>query len=80
MDRVMSKTKKLFSATNVVGYILGLMGLSLLAFEQFITELLPLFFAPLVCGILGFLVYKSQPSSPQMPVVMQSTPSPTQSK
>ena len=80
MDRVMSKTKKLFSATNVVGYILGLMGLSLLAFEQFITELLPLFFAPLVCGILGFLVYKSQPSNPQMPVVVQSTPSPTQSK
>lgn len=80
MDRVMSKTKKLFSATNVVGYILGLMGLSLLAFEQFITELLPLLFAPLVCGILGFLVYVSQPSNPQMPAAVQSAPSPTQSK
>tara|TARA_B100001094_G_C17479020_1_gene460986 strand:- start:48 stop:278 length:231 start_codon:yes stop_codon:yes gene_type:complete len=76
----MSKTKKVFSATNVVGYILGLMGLSLFAFEQFITEILPLLFAPMVCGILGLLVYKSQPSNPQMPVIAQPTPSPIQTK
>lgn len=68
MDRVMSKTKKVFSATNVLGYFLGLMGLSLIAFEQFLAELMPLLFAPLVCGILGFLVYKSQPSTPPMPI------------
>ena len=80
MDRVMSKTKKVFSATNIVGYILGLMGLSLFAFEQFITEILPLLFAPMVCGILGLLVYKSQPSNPQMPVIAQPTPSPIQTK
>ena len=80
MDRVMSKTKKVFSATNVVGYLLGLMGLSLFAFEQFVTELLPLLFAPMVCGILGLLVYKSQPNNPQMPVIAQQVPSPIQTK
>ena len=80
MDRVMSKTKKVFSATNVGGYLLGLMGLSLFAFEQFITELLPLLFAPMVCGILGLLVYKSQPSNPQVPVIVQPLPSSIQSK
>ena len=80
MDRVMSKTKKVFSATNVVGYLLSLMGLSLFAFDQFITEMLPLLFAPMVCGILGLLVYKSQPSNPQMPVIAQQVPSPIQTK
>ena len=65
MDRVMSETKKLFSATNVVGYILGLMGLSLFAITQFISALLPLLFAPMVCGTFGLLLYTFQPSNPQ---------------
>ncbi len=80
MDQVMSLTKKVFSATNVVRYILGLMGLSLFAFEQFISEIMPLLFAPMVCGILGFLVYKSQPNDAQMPAPIQATPAPIQTK
>ena len=80
MNRFMSLTKKVFSTTNVVRYILGLMGLSLLAFEQFIAEIMPLLFAPMVCGILGFLVYVSQPNNPRLTTIAQPTPITTQNE
>ena len=36
------------------------MGLSILAVTQFVAELLPLLFAPLVCGTFGVLLYASK--------------------
>ncbi|MCP2504796.1 MAG: hypothetical protein NLN65_05845 [Candidatus Poseidoniaceae archaeon] len=61
MNGVISYIKKMFSTTNVVGYVMGLMGLSIFAVTQFVTALLPLLFAPLVCGTFGVLLYKYQP-------------------
>tara|TARA_A200000159_G_C7209707_1_gene291542 strand:+ start:144 stop:554 length:411 start_codon:yes stop_codon:yes gene_type:complete len=60
MDKIMSDTRKLFSATNIVGYILGLLGISLIAVTQALTALIPLLFAPVVCGILGLVLYNLQ--------------------
>jgi multisubunit Na+/H+ antiporter MnhG subunit len=60
MDVTLSKTRKLFSASNVVGYLLGLLGLSAFAVTQFLSALMPLLFAPMVCAVLGLVLYKSQ--------------------
>ena len=60
MDVTLSKTRKLFSASNVVGYLLGLLGLSAFAVTQFLSALMPLLFAPMVCALLGLVLYKSQ--------------------
>jgi len=62
----MSDTKRLFSASNIAGYILGLLGISLIAVTQALTTLLPLLFAPIVCGVLGLLLYKLQASNTTM--------------
>ena len=59
MSGTISDTKKLFSVTNIVGYILGLFGLSMIAVTQALTFVIPLLFAPIVCGTLGFVVYKT---------------------
>lgn len=63
MDGVLSDTKKMFSVTSFIGYILGLLGLSIFAVSQFITALIPLLFAPLVCVTFGLLLNKYQPSN-----------------
>ena len=60
MNGIFSGTKKVFSPRNIVSYLFGLMGLSVLAVTQFVAELLPLLFAPLVCGTFGVLLYASQ--------------------
>ncbi|MEJ6562835.1 MAG: hypothetical protein QNL85_03925 [Euryarchaeota archaeon] len=63
MDGIMSKTKKMFTATNVIVYGLSLFGLSIVATTQVITAFLPLLFAPMVCGLFGLLLYASQPTT-----------------
>ena len=74
----MSETKRVFSITNVLGYILGLLGLSMFAFTQFITALIPLLFAPLVCGIFGLLLYNSQSNNIQTNIIAMPIPTSTQ--
>lgn len=63
MDGVLSDTRKMFSVTSFIGYILGLLGLSIFAVSQFITAIIPLLFAPMVCVTLGLLLNKYQPSN-----------------
>ena len=53
-------TRRLFSATNIAGYILGLLGISMIAVTQALTTLIPLLFAPVVCGVLGLVLYNLQ--------------------
>ncbi|MDE0857747.1 MAG: hypothetical protein OSA38_04180 [Candidatus Poseidoniaceae archaeon] len=77
MDGIMSKTKKMFTATNVIVYALSLLGLSVVAATQFITALLPLLFAPMVCGMFGLLLYASQPTL-NSDLTVGPTGSPTQ--
>ena len=60
MDVTMSKTRKLFSASKIAGYLLGLLGISAFAVTQFLSALMPLLFAPMVCAVLGLVLYKSQ--------------------
>ena len=74
MNGVLSDTKKVVSTTNVVGYVLGLLGISMIAVTQVVTVLLPLLFAPLVCATFGFLLYKTQPFNE--PTVVRVGPSP----
>ena len=79
MGKIMSEAKRLFSATNAIGYIFGLLGLSIIAVTQFLTELLPLLFAPLVCATLGAILYATQSSKKQV-FELQQTPIPTSQK
>ena len=60
MNGILTATRRVFSLRNIVSYLLGLMGLSVLAVTQFVAELLPLLFAPMVCGIFGVLLYASK--------------------
>ena len=71
MNGVISGTKKVFSTTNVIGYVLGL---SMIAVTQLLTVLWPLLFAPLVCATFGLLLYKAQPFNE--PTVIRVAPSP----
>jgi hypothetical protein len=63
MDGLLSNAKKLFTTSNAIGYVLGILGITVAAFIQLLPVLLPLMFAPLVCGVLGFLVYINQPNT-----------------
>lgn len=60
MNTILSNMKKLFSATNVAGYILGVLGLSVFAVTQFLSALMPLLFAPMVCGVLVLVIFQTQ--------------------
>ena len=60
MNTILSNMKKLFSATNVAGYILGVLGLSVFAVTQFLSALIPLLFAPMVCGVLVLVLFLTQ--------------------
>jgi Mg/Co/Ni transporter MgtE len=68
MDRTLSDIKKEFSTGSTAGYILGFIGLSIIAVTQ-LTALVPLLFAPTVCGTLGVLLYKSQINNKQINIV-----------
>ena len=60
--------KREFSTASTAGYILGFLGLSIIAVTQ-LTALVPLLFAPTVCGTLGVLLYKSQINNKQINIV-----------
>jgi len=75
MDGLLSNTKKLFSTSNVIGYILGILGITVAAFIPLLPVLLPLLFAPLVCGVLGLLVYNAQPKNTQTGIGIRPTAS-----
>ncbi len=68
MDRTLSDIKREFSTASTAGYILGFLGLSIIAVTQ-LTALVPLLFAPTVCGTLGVLLYKSQINNKQINIV-----------
>ena len=76
MDGVLSDTKRMFSITSLFGYVLGLLGVSIIAVSQIVTALIPLLFAPLVCITLGLLLYKYQPVN--QTINLNSNPNPTQ--
>ena len=78
MDGLLSNAKKLFSTTNLIGYVLGILGITVAAFIQLLPVLLPLLFAPLVCGVLGLLVYNAQPKNTQTGIGIRPTASSTQ--
>ena len=68
MDRTLSDIKREFSTASTAGYILGFLGLPIIAVTQ-LTALVPLLFAPTVCGTLGVLLYKSQINNKQINIV-----------
>jgi Mg/Co/Ni transporter MgtE len=68
MDRTLSDIKREFSTATTAGCILGFLGLVIIALTQ-LTALMPLLFAPLVCGTLGFLLYKSQINNKQINII-----------
>ena len=68
MDKTLSDTKGEFSTASTIGCILGFLGLSIIAATQ-ATTLMPLLFAPMVCGTLGFLLYKSQINNKRISIV-----------
>ena len=78
MDGLLSNAKKLFSTTNLIGYVLGILGITVAAFIQLLPVLLPLLFAPLVCGVLGLLVYNAQPKNTQTGIGIRPTGSSSQ--
>jgi hypothetical protein len=73
MDRTIPDNRNEFSAVITIGCILGFLGLSIIAATQ-LTALVPLLFAPLVCGTLGFLLYKSQASNKRISIMASATP------
>ena len=77
MDVIMSTTKKVFTLTNIAGSSLGLTGLSVLLATK-ATALLPLLFAPLVCGTFGLLLFLSKPSMEQKNLIAQAAPTSAQ--
>jgi hypothetical protein len=70
MDGTLSETKKGITATNIAGYSLGLMGLLTIAATTPIAAILPLLFAPVVCGVFGLLLYRSQPNNVQAAIAV----------
>ena len=77
MDVIMSTTKKVFTLTNIAGSSLGLTGLSVLLATK-AAALLPLLFAPLVCGTFGLLLFLSKPSMEQKNLIAQAAPTSAQ--
>ena len=73
MDRISSDNRNEFPIAVTIGCILGFLGLSIIAATQ-LTALVPLLFAPLVCGTLGFLLYKSQTSNKRVDIMASAKP------
>jgi Mg/Co/Ni transporter MgtE len=77
MDRTLSDIKREFSTASTAGCILGFLGLTIIAAIQ-LTALMPLLFAPLVCGTLGFLLYRSQINSKHVNIIAKTKPNASQ--
>ena len=77
MDRTSLDTKTGFSTASTVGCILGFLGLTTIAVTQ-LTALMPLLFAPTVCGTLGLLLYKSQINNKQVNIIAKTKPNASQ--
>ena len=77
MDRTISDIKREFSTASTAGYILGFLGLTTIVATQ-LTALMPLLFAPTVCGTLGILLYKSQISKKQVNIIAKTKPNASQ--
>jgi hypothetical protein len=45
---------------NILGFVLGLFSVSIILIKQSLLAIMPLIFAPMVCGILCTILYKSQ--------------------
>ena len=43
---------------NILGFVLGLFSVSILLIKQSLLAIMPLIFAPMVCGILCTILYK----------------------
>lgn len=78
MNGILTGTRKVFSPRNIVSNLLGLMGLSVLAVTQFVAELLPLLFAPMVCTTFGVLLYASKTLNEQSNLRVGSVPNTVQ--
>ena len=78
MNGVLSESKRVFSVTNIAGYVFGLLGLSLFAVTQLVTALIPLLFAPLVCTVFGVILYKSKSFETQSEIRVVPSPKTTQ--
>ena len=77
MDRTITDIKREFSTASTAGCILGFLGLTIITATQ-LTALMPLLFAPLVCGTLGFLLYRSQINNKQINIIAKTKPNASQ--
>jgi hypothetical protein len=77
MDRTLTDIKRDFSTASTAGCILGFLGLSTIVATQ-LPALMPLLFAPLVCGTLVFTLYKSQMNNKQINIMARPTPTEAQ--
>ena len=68
MDRTLAHTEREFSTATTIGCILGFLGFTIIAATQ-ATTLMPLLFAPMVCGTLGYLLYKSQLNNKRINII-----------
>jgi hypothetical protein len=62
MNRDVTESKMKATLLGAIGSILGLLALSTIVLTQSTAVLIPLLFAPVVCGIFGLLLYASKPT------------------
>ena len=62
MNRNVTESKMKVTLLGAIGSILGLVALSTIVLTQSAAVLIPLMFAPVVCGIFGLLLYASKPT------------------
>ena len=62
MNRDVTESKMKVTLLGAIGSILGLFALSTIVLTQSAAVLIPLMFAPVVCGIFGLLLYASKPT------------------
>ena len=77
MDRTLSDIKREFSTATTAGCILGFLGLTIITATK-LTALMPLLFAPMVCGTLVFTLYKSQMNTKRIDIMSRPAPTETQ--
>lgn len=77
MDRTLTDIKSEFSTASTAGCIVGFLGLTIIAATQ-LTALMPLLFAPMVCGTLGILLYRSQVNKKQINIIARTKPNASQ--
>ena len=69
MNRNVTESKKKVTLLGAIGSILGLFALSTILLTQSAAVLIPLLFAPVVCGIFGLLLYASKPTHVNSPLL-----------